>query len=133
MNSDQEQDVQLKCIVKAQPTAQVNWQKDGFNVVNQLPHIHIKRNDDVKNEHILEFKKLEEKDFGVYTCVASNHLGTVQKNVSLVKTPVVVEYVNPKVYNKDIGLKWKVESHLPIYEHEIYYRKKGVLNQFMIF
>lgn len=125
MNSDQDQDIQLKCTVRAHPTASVNWQKDGINIVNHIPHIHIVK-DESKHEYNLQLTKLEESDFGTYSCVAVNRLGSVRKNVSLVKTPAVVQYVEPEKYDGDVNLIWKVESHLPIFEHELYYRKQGV-------
>ncbi|XP_044751145.1 neural cell adhesion molecule 1-like isoform X2 [Coccinella septempunctata] len=121
VNSDKDMDTELKCTVKAKPTASVVWLRNGHSL-HSSEHIHLRNQE---NDHILVLKGLQETDFGKYVCLAKNRLGTVEKSINLVKTPAVLEFIKPEKPTRDLVLTWKVESKTPITEHELQYRKKG--------
>lgn len=125
VNSNKENDAELKCTVHAYPPPVVVWKKDGMNIRADPPKIILKRHQN-NVENILMITNLTEADFGEYTCSATNKFDKVEKRVSLVKVPVVRGFVKPEKTNKDVVLTWKVESKSPITEHQLQYRKKGV-------
>ncbi|KAL3285361.1 hypothetical protein HHI36_019469 [Cryptolaemus montrouzieri] len=124
VSSDHDMDTELKCTVKAKPTANVIWLRNGNNL-KSTEHVHLLNEG---NDHILILKGLKESDFGKYVCLAKNYLGTVERSISLVKTPAVNEFIKPEKPTKDLVLTWKVESKTPITEHELQYRRKGESN-----
>ncbi|CAG9763061.1 unnamed protein product [Ceutorhynchus assimilis] len=126
VNSDHESDAEFVCDVKAYPIAVVNWQRDGQNIVSKEPKITLERRKN-NERNVLIVKNINENDFGVYTCVATNALGHQSKNVSLVKTPVVRKFEKSPTNEtiKDVILQWRVESKQPISSHEVQYRRKG--------
>lgn len=126
MSSDKDMNTELKCTVKAKPTASVVWLRNGQSL-HSTEHIHLRN---VDNDHILFLKGLKESDFGKYVCLAKNRLGKVEKSINLVKTPAVLEFIKSDVPTRDLVLTWKVESKTPITEHELQYRKKGVSTLF---
>lgn len=73
-------------------------------------------------------------DFAEYTCSASNSVGEKVVTYTLRGQPSIAKYVAEKQTNlKNITLIWEIESEIPIMEHEILYKKKGVsFNHFII-
>ncbi|XP_018567788.1 lachesin isoform X2 [Anoplophora glabripennis] len=124
INSNHEEDVELKCIVHAYPVPVVSWKKGGMNIKEDPPKVMLKRHQN-NVENLLIISNLTEADFGEYTCSASNKFGKVDKTVGLVKVPVVQGFVKPEKTNKDVVLTWKVQSKPPVTEHSFQYRKKG--------
>ncbi|KAJ8919732.1 hypothetical protein NQ315_006260, partial [Exocentrus adspersus] len=124
VNSDKENDAELKCTVHAYPSPVVVWKKNGMNIKADPPKVVFKRHQN-NVENILIIANLTEADFGEYSCSAVNNLGKVEETVSLVKTPAVRGFVKPEKANKDVVLTWKVESKSPITEHQLQYRRKG--------
>lgn len=114
--------VDLRCTVYAHPAASVIWQKDGHNVIRSENKVLL--NDG--NVHILKIKDIQKTDFGTYVCFAKNHVGASEKSISLVSTPVLLEFVAPKDGGKHANLTWKVESVEEIEEFEIMYKKSNV-------
>nr|CAI5867854.1 unnamed protein product [Callosobruchus analis] len=113
VNTANENDAELKCVVKAYPVPEVLWQRNGKNIDVHTPRVklHSKKNEYIEN--ILVITNVQEEDFGQYTCYAKNSLGKVEKVVSLVKTPAIQEFVKPEKPHKDVVLTWKVESKAP--------------------
>lgn len=126
VNSVHQSDAELTCIVHAYPTPSINWKKDGENIF-QTNRIELRQKKHATHtENILVIRNLTEKDFGKYSCFAKNSLGKNEKQVTLVKTPAIREFIKPEKANKDVVLTWKVESKSAILEHELQYKKKGV-------
>lgn len=122
MNSDHGFDAELKCIVHSEPRAQVTWKKDGINIVNDKRFTL----ENHQHNHNLMIKNLEKSDFGVYTCAAVNYLDTTSKDIKLVRTPTILEFIKPQADLKDSVLAWRVASKAAISHYELQYRKKGV-------
>ncbi|KAK9877241.1 hypothetical protein WA026_016985 [Henosepilachna vigintioctopunctata] len=101
VNSDKDMDTELKCTVKAKPTATVIWLRNKVNLKSS-DHVRLHNEGD---DHILILK--------------------VEKSINLVKTPAVLEFIKPDKPTRDLVLTWKVESKTPIKEHELQYRKRG--------
>lgn len=122
MNSADSLSVDLRCTVHAHPAASVIWQKDKRNVIRSENRVLM--NDG--NVHILKIKNIQESDFGTYVCFAKNHIGSSEKSISLVSTPVVLEFVPPKDGGKHANLTWRIESVEEIEEFEVMYKKENV-------
>lgn len=135
MTSDKEKDAELICTVDAFPQPQIVWKKGDEIIVNQgKSKITLnKKLEKPEFESILLITDLSDEDFTTYTCLARNSLGKSEKQINLVKVPVVREFIKPDKANRDVVLTWKVESSSPVTAHEIQYRKKGVSIRQMVY
>ncbi|KAM9297014.1 opioid-binding protein/cell adhesion molecule homolog [Gastrophryne carolinensis] len=70
----------LRCSALAVPLADIQWYKDDTRLSNSLGGIRIENKEQVS---ILTFFNVSEKDYGNYTCVASNKLGNSNASVIL--------------------------------------------------
>lgn len=132
VNSNHQSDAELGCTVYAYPPASIEWRKEGENLVQTKKIDFIEKKQASGIENILVIHNLTEKDFGKYSCFAKNNLGDREKTVKLVKTPAIKQFIKPDKSNKDVVLRWKVESRSPILEHELQVKKKGVRKLFII-
>lgn len=74
-------------------------------------------------------KDIRDSDFGVYTCSATNSLGTTKKDIVLVPTPAIYRFMKSQSQAKEVTLTWEVQSKSNLTEHELLYRTKGVCNK----
>nr|DBA16656.1 TPA: hypothetical protein GDO54_004026 [Pyxicephalus adspersus] len=70
----------LRCSALAVPLAEFQWYKDDTRLSNGLGGVRIENKDHMS---ILTFFNVSEKDYGNYTCVASNKLGNSNASVIL--------------------------------------------------
>ncbi|XP_065214179.1 peroxidasin [Planococcus citri] len=69
--------VELECIAKGHPIPLFTWFKDGRSVV---PNSRITFKE---NKNILKIENVLESDTGMYTCLAQNTIGSVERNMEL--------------------------------------------------
>ncbi|XP_073513596.1 opioid-binding protein/cell adhesion molecule-like isoform X2 [Phyllobates terribilis] len=70
----------LRCAALAVPLAEFNWYKEDSRLFNGLDGVRIENKD---HTSILTFFNVSEKDYGNYTCVASNKLGNSNASIIL--------------------------------------------------
>ncbi|XP_067909963.1 opioid-binding protein/cell adhesion molecule isoform X2 [Heterodontus francisci] len=70
----------LQCKAIAVPSADFEWYKEDRRLFNGLNGVQIKKNGDIS---MLTFFNVSEEDYGNYTCVAMNKLGTSNTSVLL--------------------------------------------------
>nr|CAD7403167.1 unnamed protein product [Timema cristinae] len=103
VNSGEGYESALLCTVHAEPSATVTWAKDGKPVSLSS---HMKSEVD-QHTHILKISKTKKEDFGRYTCIANNTVGTKTKVIELTGIgKVELEEVNPHLRGG------RVENHL---------------------
>eukprot|EP00096_Caligus_rogercresseyi_P003115 TRINITY_DN1570_c0_g1_i1.p1 TRINITY_DN1570_c0_g1~~TRINITY_DN1570_c0_g1_i1.p1 ORF type:complete len:506 (+),score=90.45 TRINITY_DN1570_c0_g1_i1:124-1641(+) len=113
--------VELVCVVYAEPLADVLWYKD-----TMLLDSNGKRYMQQKgNRYTLLIRDVEKSDFGNYSCSASNMLGKSRAYLRVVgnpNTPVFNSHVtseSPTSYK----LSWITESYSRIMEYRLLYRR----------
>ncbi|XP_041427223.1 opioid-binding protein/cell adhesion molecule homolog isoform X1 [Xenopus laevis] len=74
----------LRCSALAVPLAEFQWYKEDARLANGLDGVRIENNEHMS---ILTFFNVSEKDYGNYTCVASNKLGNINASVILYAGP----------------------------------------------
>nr|CAD7425514.1 unnamed protein product [Timema monikensis] len=115
VNSGEGYESALLCTVHAEPSATVTWAKDGKPVSLSS---HMKSEVD-QHTHILKISKTKKEDFGRYTCIANNTVGTKTKVIELTGIgKVELEEVKPHLRGG------RVENHLrekppPVHPTEI--------------
>lgn len=72
VTSGKDYETKLKCVVHAEPKAQVYWLKDNASV-SDSDHVQIFAEG---NRHYLRIGKTQVSDFGKYKCIATNSKGT---------------------------------------------------------
>ncbi|XP_046567489.1 uncharacterized protein LOC124275852 [Haliotis rubra] len=78
------QSVTFKCEVKANPSSAIQWEHMGSFMRNDHRHkLTRQKKDDTTSVLTLHVDQLEREDFGRYSCVAENTLGTVRATVQL--------------------------------------------------
>ncbi|XP_063920573.1 neural cell adhesion molecule 2-like isoform X2 [Zophobas morio] len=120
VSSENNSETELECQVHSEPRAQVVWKKDGINIVN-TERIQLKTKG---IQHNLILKNIQDSDFGVYVCSATNSLGTSEKSISLVSTPAIYRFVVSQTDGKPV-LTWEVQSKSNLSSHELVYRRQG--------
>uniref|UniRef100_A0A0R3RFL5 Muscle M-line assembly protein unc-89 n=1 Tax=Elaeophora elaphi TaxID=1147741 RepID=A0A0R3RFL5_9BILA len=70
---------ELAVTVTGKPTAEVCWTKDGVPV--NIDNVHFETKQDENGHHTLVIKQAKVEDGGVYSCKATNALGTVQSEI----------------------------------------------------
>ena len=93
-SDDSREEMSLTCIVDSHPPADISWWKDGTEVSDKNTHSRGVSNDSTNNKEvsdndkivrsqsetvartILYMKNLDRDDFGAYTCIAENSLGS---------------------------------------------------------
>ncbi|EEB13645.1 protein CEPU-1 precursor, putative [Pediculus humanus corporis] len=111
---------EITCTVHAEPKANVTWYKNG-DIVTKKSQISTTV---VNNKYTLQITKMNEDDFGSYTCHAKNELGSKQKAIVLSGAPTKPKFkVGFTKDDKTPEILWTVESYLPIIEYEFQYKK----------
>lgn len=72
-------EVELVCNVHANPAPKVVWTKDGGDIKEER-RVHIKV---VGRRHSLVISRVQQADFGQYSCSATNRLGQAEKTIEL--------------------------------------------------
>lgn len=74
----------LECTVTASPLGSTNWEREGKRIENSWKYRSEAYNED---EHTitlsLRIRSVDKSDFGEYTCVALNHLGSDSETMVL--------------------------------------------------
>lgn len=71
--------VELVCVVHAYPAAEVSWTRDGNPVDSDTrAEVH-----DGGHRHLLTIDQVDQEDFGIYTCTATNSLGSASEDISI--------------------------------------------------
>lgn len=80
-------DVELQCYIQASPRAEIEWMKDGNLVYNNIyTRILFNYTEDDSVNTTLKMMKIEKRQFGKYSCKASNSLGSNVKTINLYET-----------------------------------------------
>lgn len=124
VNSENNSETELQCLVHSEPKAVVVWIKDNENIVPSSRIQLISKDHDRENNLVL--KDLRDSDFGVYICSATNYLGNTKKHIKLVKTPAIVRITKSRTEANEVVLSWEVQSKANLSNHEFLYRRKGV-------
>ncbi|XP_044727182.1 limbic system-associated membrane protein [Chrysoperla carnea] len=111
----------LVCIVYGETQPEVHWYRDTMLLDTTERRIMETRG----SRHTLVIRKVHPSDFGNYTCVADNQLGKARKVIELTGKP------NPAIFRSSTlgqwrdryNISWMVESHAPLEELKLYYRK----------
>ncbi|XP_023336518.1 neural cell adhesion molecule 1 [Eurytemora carolleeae] len=121
----------FSCTVEANPQAKVTWFKNNYEVYQQdTRKLQGLRNEgsDLKN-HVLKIKSLEETDYGNYSCVATNPLGSSTSSYHLTGSPDQPITLSPghSRFSLSYTLVWKVWTPhtFPILNQSILYRMIG--------
>ncbi|KAK0168974.1 hypothetical protein PV327_002730 [Microctonus hyperodae] len=124
VHTGMEQTTQLTCKVFAHPRAKVSWFKDQKEIKNKKDK-RILHED--KAMRTLTIEHTTKHDLGTYTCVATNQLGEVSKEIIVTATPAKPKFIGGEIADDEttIILKWHVESFSPILEYKLEYRQKG--------
>ncbi|KAL1124480.1 hypothetical protein AAG570_001106 [Ranatra chinensis] len=123
VNSAEHYTSELECIVHANPAATVTWLKDDRTLKGLMNHILLSKIGE--NRHLLKISSTKMSDFGKYTCLAKNERGSANKSITLSGNPSipVLDSVNINEEGRP-QLTWKLESHAPITDYELLYRKQ---------
>ncbi|UYV77054.1 hypothetical protein LAZ67_14003042 [Cordylochernes scorpioides] len=77
-------DVQLDCQVESFPAAVHFWTRDGSEILGSgAKYITTSTDRGFHTKMVLTVRKLTQDDFGTYTCVARNLLGSAQGSIKL--------------------------------------------------
>lgn len=111
----------LVCIVHGETQPEVIWFKDTMQLDTTERHIMETRG----SRHTLIIRKVHPQDFGNYSCVAENQLGKARKTLQLSGKPNVAVFNSPPIsqYKDRYNISWAVESHSPIEEYKLSFRK----------
>ncbi|XP_037079027.1 lachesin-like [Pollicipes pollicipes] len=115
--------VKLICFVFADPHAEVVWSREN----SQLdPTRHVISEDVVMGtRHILTIRSVQRDDFDIYTCEASNRLGSMKGRMLITGVADRVRITSPPISTapEDFDLSWEVESYSAIHEYKVAYRR----------
>ncbi|XP_061386842.1 lachesin [Musca vetustissima] len=111
----------LVCIVHGETQPEVIWFKDTMQLDTTERHIMENRG----SRHTLIIRKVHPQDFGNYSCVAENQLGKSRKTLQLSGKPNVAVFNSPPIsqYKDRYNISWTVESHAPIEEYKLSFRR----------
>ncbi|XP_050439437.1 opioid-binding protein/cell adhesion molecule homolog isoform X2 [Adelges cooleyi] len=113
-------ETEIVCIIHAEPDAEVLWYKDTLQLdMNEWRIMEFKG-----NRYTLRIRKVQNTDFGNYSCVADNGLGRTRRFVELSGKPDVAAFTSSSVSNTrdSYNISWKVKSYSPIQEYKLLYR-----------
>jgi hypothetical protein len=103
VTSGEDYETKLKCVVHAEPKAEVHWLKDNATV-SDLDHV---RTSTEGNRHYYHIAKTQVSDFGKYKCVATNSMGTTSsKEIELTGKLSLIVNTLLKSYPADTHVNW---------------------------
>lgn len=114
-------DAKIVCVVHGEPPPNVSWYQDDSLVdVSERHSIKVRG-----SKHILSIHGVRESDFGNYSCVAENSLGSSAVYMQLSGRPSPVKFLgSPYSHTTDsYNLTWAVESNPELSEIRLLYRK----------
>lgn len=116
-------EMHLICIVHAEPKAKINWFKNNKMIEYSLGNVKLEHK---HNDLTLKIMKVEESDFGNYSCKASNDQGSGEKHIVLSGVPVTPKFAGHEFVgeDRDVSTTWIISSLTPIQTVQLQYRKK---------
>lgn len=122
----------LECEVNSQPAATVHWFHNGFPVTSHS-RIAQQTSDLSSNEtryhshtkHVLQIKRVQDSDLGIYECRAANKLGTKGAQLELTGRPMPSVFRTSPKANTPMthNLIWQTESLSPLIEYILRFRQ----------
>jgi len=117
--------VNLGCFVHGEPSPTVNWFRDGHMLESDGRRYRMEWNLD-KRMHSLSIVRSADEDFGNYSCVASNLMGTSRCFMELNGRPYNLSFypgtdqlTSPHYYQ----VRWTTTSHYKVDKFTLLYRK----------
>ncbi|KAJ7421839.1 obscurin-like protein [Pitangus sulphuratus] len=108
--------VTLSCRTAAHPSLHVSWFRDGIPVQGSS---RILISSTLKHFQLLTILSVNAEDFGIYTCVATNSLGSASTSCVIRKAEVPPSPPPPdivEVYKDGVQVVWKpVETNTPVH------------------
>ncbi|XP_046752226.1 limbic system-associated membrane protein-like [Diprion similis] len=114
---------ELKCVVYSHPEAEVVWLKNGVEVgknKNKVVPIN-----PLQTNYTLTFSRTTQDDLGNYTCHAKNKMGSANAIIELTGAPTEAMFDGIRYDDATPILKWVVNSHAPILDYKLNYRRQG--------
>jgi len=114
----------LTCIVHGEPRPTVRWFKEN-NELKSTNRIQIESKES-SHRHTLKLMGLASpQDFGNYSCVAENSLGSSKRHIEVHgrPTPAVFRKKPHQSGKNSYRLVWTVDSYTPIQEYRLLYRQ----------
>lgn len=105
----------LQCAVHDDLASYIRWYKDGQRIEDSSRQYSISTRGQHSNLTVIPSS---DADFGTFTCEAENELGSHNRSIDLVQSPVVdeLEVDGPKI-------SWTIHSHQPVEQIEILLRE----------
>jgi len=122
VHSGENKEAHLTCIIHGNPTPTVRWYKNSM----LLEETNTVRMEDRSNRHTLILSSIRSgMDFGNYSCVAENSLGTFKKHIEVHGRPTPAVFrSSPNAGGRSAyQLLWTVDSYSPIQEYRLLYRQ----------
>jgi len=122
VHSGENKEAHLTCIIHGNPTPSVRWYKNSM----LLEETSTLRMEDRSNRHTLILSSIRSGlDFGNYSCVAENSLGTFRKHIEVHGRPTPAVFRSPPNAGglSTYQLKWTVDSYSAIQEYRLLYRQ----------
>ena len=112
--------LQLTCTVRAEPRPNLRWYKDTM----LLDPSHHRQMETDGERHSLVLHHLKITDFGNYSCLADNGLGSSKASILVSGRPEVVRVTSPhlSLSTTEYTLHWQTVSLLAILDNSIKYR-----------
>ena len=112
--------LQLTCSVRAEPRPSLRWYKDTM----LLDPSHHRQMETDGERHSLLLHHLKITDFGNYSCLADNGLGSSKASILVSGRPEVVRVTSPhlSLSATEYSLTWQTVSLLAILDNSIKYR-----------
>lgn len=122
VHSGENKEAHLTCIIHGNPNPTVRWYKNSM----LLEETNTVRMESRSNRHTLILSSIRSGlDFGNYSCVAENTLGTFKKHIEVHgrPTPAVFRSSPDAGGRSAYQLLWTVDSYSPIQEYRLLYRQ----------
>jgi len=122
VHSGENKEAHLTCLIHGNPTPTVRWYKNSM-LLEETDTIRMTRRN---NRHTLILSSIKSgEDFGNYSCVAENSLGTFKKHIEVHgrPTPAVFRSEPEAGGQSSYELTWTVDSYSPIIEYRLLYRQ----------
>jgi len=104
------------------PLLQVSWYKENNLLLSQTESVRFQRE---RDRHTLILSIHSGMDFGNYSCVAENSIGTFKKHIEVHGRPTIPIFRSKPntLQDKSYELSWSVDSYSPVEEYRLLYRK----------
>lgn len=117
--------VSLACRVGGHPPPSVTWFRDGRNLSLEGGESSAEWRRDTR-VHSLTLLSDSGREFGNYSCVARNIMGTARRFIEVHGRPSPVTFLPTAPANPyEVNLRWKVVSHSPVSLFTVLFRKAG--------